>query len=302
MDFKSIQTKRGLLNLSSGYVSEKGHYRKQNEDVVLIITDFLTQYPKECHEFSIKENPFALFAVFDGHGGAKAALFTQEHLPRRILLRSRETTDHSQLLRQSIIDIERLFLQTGFEDGTTALITIIAQDGRFTVANLGDCEGLLVYQPLHLADRHHRPLIRKEPLYSFAPHNLNRSPSEICRVTEAKGEIIDHRLCLRNSEGKVLSLLAVSRAIGDRVFKRKTPISSFPDIQERKLTGFEDSIVMACDGLWDVLSHEDIFLAVEKCRERDLNPVDTAQLLITLAYQSGSTDNVTAIVIFFERD
>jgi protein phosphatase 2C family protein 2/3 len=321
----SIQTKKGFISLVSGYVSEKGDHRKQNEDVILIVTDFLSQYPKECRELGIKHNPFATFAIFDGHGGPRAAMFAQQHLPRILLTRFRETmkcsdlglgsagsssnlssiglgVDLNKILYQSILDIERLFLRTGWEDGTTALVALISNDGRFVVANVGDCEGLLIYQPLRLADRYFRPLVRKEPLYPFAPHNLNRNPSEICRITENKGEIIDHRLCLRTPDGQIQGLLAVSRAIGDRAFKGKTPISAFPDLQERKLTGYEESIIMACDGLWDVLTAEDVFIAVEKCKERGCSPVETAQLLVNLAYQNGSTDNVTVIVIFFNQD
>ena len=296
----SVSTRKGRLGIRSGYVSEKGNHRKQNEDVAVIITNFLSQYPHECRSEGIVENPFSVYAVFDGHGGQRASLFASRNLPKVLLRRCRQERELSLILRYSILDLERMFLQTGYEDGTTALIVLITPDGRCAVANLGDCEGLLIYQPLRLADRHLRPLFRKESLYPFDPHNLNRSPIEICRVTAERGEIVDRRLCLRNENGEIVSLLAISRAIGDRDFKGKTPLSANPDIIERKLTGFEESMIIACDGLWDALNKDDVFSIVEKARDMNLDPVEIAQLLITMGYQHGSTDNITVIVILFD--
>lgn len=57
--------------------------------------------------------------------------------------------------------------------------------------------------------------------------------------------------------------LALSRALGDFVFKRnsqKVPqeqiVTAFPDIEVRKVTEDWEFLLMACDGIWDVMTNE----------------------------------------------
>lgn len=57
--------------------------------------------------------------------------------------------------------------------------------------------------------------------------------------------------------------LALSRALGDFVFKRnadKIPeeqiVTAYPDIEERDITEDWEFAVLACDGIWDVMQNE----------------------------------------------
>lgn len=284
-----------------GVNSEKGLFRAANEDMALIVTDFVRDYPQACIENGIQKSPFVLFAIFDGHDGVRAARYAAQYLPVALMSRWRTEKNISLCVQSAIADIEHQILQKGFDDGTTALILIIFPDGKYYIANIGDCEGIIVYQPVRLSERHRRPLIRKEPLYSGEPHNLARNPEEICRISMEGGEIIDHRLCLRFPNGEIFKLLALSRALGDRLFKSSTPLSCTPEITERRLTGYEDMIIMACDGLWDVFSIDDVFDVVRVCQDKKLSIKEIIQVLTTLAYQRGSTDNITIIILSFEN-
>ena len=60
---------------------------------------------------------------------------------------------------------------------------------------------------------------------------------------------------------RVAGMLAVSRAIGDAPFKGCGVISC-PDVFEVDPTGV-DFVVLACDGLWDVFSIEEVQLIVQ---------------------------------------
>lgn len=42
---------------------------------------------------------------------------------------------------------------------------------------------------------------------------------------------------------------------GDRLLKRY--VVAMPDLEEQQLTSQDDSLILASDGLWDVLSNED---------------------------------------------
>ena len=287
----------GSQKMRYGVGSEKGIYRQHNEDIALIVTDFIRDYPQVCVENGITKNPFVLFAIFDGHGGARAARFAGQHLPSFLLSRWRHEKNLAVCLRLALIDVETNFLHQGQDDGTTALVLLITPEGKCYIANIGDCEGMIIYQPLKISDRHLRPLIRKEPLYPTNPHNLSKSPEEICRITADGGEIIDNRLCLRFPNGDIYNLLAVSRAIGDRLFKKRTPLIVFPDICERRFTGYEEIILLACDGLWDALNIDDVFQILTVCKEKKLSLSEMVQVLTNIAYQRGSQDNITIIII-----
>lgn len=56
--------------------------------------------------------------------------------------------------------------------------------------------------------------------------------------------------------------LALSRALGDFLFKRNQNknakeqiVTAYPDVEVRDLTEDYEFIVLACDGIWDVLSN-----------------------------------------------
>lgn len=53
---------------------------------------------------------------------------------------------------------------------------------------------------------------------------------------------------------RVGGVLAVSRAFGDRPLKRY--VIPTPDIREEVLTGADECLILASDGLWDVISNQ----------------------------------------------
>ena len=54
--------------------------------------------------------------------------------------------------------------------------------------------------------------------------------------------------------------IAVARAIGDAA--HKPFISSDADVTSLRMTGEEEYLVLACDGLWDVLSPAQVHTAI----------------------------------------
>ena len=53
----------------------------------------------------------------------------------------------------------------------------------------------------------------------------------------------------------IVNLPAVSRAFGDRLLKKY--VVAEPDVLEESLTGDDTLLIMATDGLWDVVSNQD---------------------------------------------
>lgn len=74
--------------------------------------------------------------------------------------------------------------------------------------------------------------------------------------------------------------LAVSRALGDFVYKRcetvrdaEQAVTAFPDVIIEGRTAQDEFIVLACDGIWDVMSSQEV---CDKVRERRLSRGRTA--------------------------
>ena len=98
--------------------------------------------------------------------------------------------------------------------------------------------------------------------------------------------------------------LAVSRTFGDFAYKNRTDlpaaqqkVSPVPDIVIHQRTNDDEFILLACDGVWDVLSNEDavayarsIFAAGES------NIVLVAEEIVDHALDKGSRDNISAVI------
>ena len=96
---------------------------------------------------------------------------------------------------------------------------------------------------------------------------------------------------------RVNGTLSVSRAIGDA--KEKKYVIGEADVTEVDLDGTEDYLVLACDGVWDVVNGEELIDCVKKHFEEGGEKKDTAKAIVNFAISEGSGDNLSVIVIFF---
>lgn len=96
--------------------------------------------------------------------------------------------------------------------------------------------------------------------------------------------------------GRVQGDLAVSRSLGD--VSLQPYVTSNPFINSTKLGEDVECLIMACDGLWDMMSDQlavDIVLACP-------DPRLSATALRDRAFLSGSTDNISVLTIFFSSN
>ncbi|XP_047317643.1 protein kinase and PP2C-like domain-containing protein [Impatiens glandulifera] len=87
--------------------------------------------------------------------------------------------------------------------------------------------------------------------------------------------------------------LQVTRSIGDDDLK--PAVTAEPEVIETTLSEYDEYLVMASDGLWDVMSSEDI---VSIIKDTIKVPGMCSKRLATEAAKRGSKDNITAIVVF----
>jgi serine/threonine protein phosphatase PrpC len=106
------------------------------------------------------------------------------------------------------------------------------------------------------------------------------------------------------SKNRVGGILALSRAMGDFSLKGSLrlpydPVSgavcALPDVQVGYISPISfATAVLACDGIWDVMSSEEAVDVAEQALLRSENP---AEKLVHVAFQKLSSDNLTCLVV-----
>ncbi|KAI5281891.1 Protein phosphatase 2C 1 [Ascosphaera acerosa] len=108
------------------------------------------------------------------------------------------------------------------------------------------------------------------------------------RVADCGGMIFNAR---------VNGVLAVTRALGDSYMKDL--VTGRPFTTETMVDPEKDEfMILACDGLWDVCSDQE---AVGYIRDMQ-DPQDASQALLDLALSKFSSDNLSCMVVRFDRD
>jgi protein phosphatase 1L len=231
-------------------------------------------------EHAVYRNPekgFFSAEVYDGHGGRKAAQVAAEMItPYFLHAWSRESEEGLKdkapehiLLRNAYLAVDRHIVEGGFESGTTAAGLYLIYD-RFFAVNCGDTRIVIgIEEGASTLTVDHRP-------------NLTE---ELQRIEDDGGYVVSFGV------PRVQGILAVSRAIGDRSLKPY--ITAEPRILEGYLGRENDFAVIACDGVWDVLSPEIVIAVVRAATDVQA----AAETIKISSIDSGSTDNVTVVVL-----
>ncbi|TFY79943.1 hypothetical protein EWM64_g4067 [Hericium alpestre] len=94
--------------------------------------------------------------------------------------------------------------------------------------------------------------------------------------------------------GRVNGVLAVTRSLGDSSMKEF--VVGAPYTTETELTDDDEFLILACDGIWDVVDDQqacDLIRAIQ-------NPQEASDLLVKEALRLYTNDNITVMVIRFK--
>lgn len=218
----------------------------------------------------------SLFAVFDGHGGAAVARFCSDNFPS-VLLRDQEFLkgETSEGLRRTYLRLDEMlqdpnnvaklktYARVAPSTANTGDSSVVA--GRRSSTNPalnGGCTAVVVY--IHGN--------------TLTVANSGDSRAVLCRDGSAVDLTIDHKVTLESEierisaagglvvNGRVNGSLNLTRAIGDLAFKGDSSlppehqvITANPDIRVVELDPeLDDFIVIACDGLWEVMTSQEV--------------------------------------------
>jgi Serine/threonine protein phosphatase len=225
----------------------------------------------------VPEKGFFSAEVYDGHAGSSAAQIAAGVLTRHFLtLFSAEEEKPLQqrrswreLLRQAYLDTDALLLKKGIISGAAAATFYIRRE-KFLAANVGDVRVVIgTAQGARVLTFDHKPHL----------------PEERARIEALGGQVV------YSDVPRVQGELAISRALGDAYLKPY--VTAEPLIVEGILGKENDYVVLACDGVWDVLGPEEVLTLT-----RDVScPQKAAELIQVRAIEKGSTDNITVIVV-----
>ena len=258
-------------------ISLKGR-REQNEDKHNIILNINNK------DTNLKNINF--FGVYDGHGGKEVSTYLESNIAKFFMNKKMPYPLSEKYVKPLYNYITSHLKKTNFANscGSTCLILIHFRHNNnnyINILNTGDSRSILC------RDNFGIPLTKD--------HKPNW-PEERARITKLGGRII-----FDGSDWRIKDL-SVSRAVGD--LDAAPYVCNTPDLFRYKLEDTDKFIVLACDGLWDVMSNSDVVnFILTNCYSADTNTrinkdLNIAKKLAEHAINKGSNDNVTIIVIF----
>mmetsp|Transcript_13274 Transcript_13274/g.21656 ORF Transcript_13274/g.21656 Transcript_13274/m.21656 type:complete len:421 (-) Transcript_13274:1592-2854(-) len=144
-----------------------------------------------------------------------------------------------------------------FTDAGCTAIVALTKGNSLYVANAGDSRGVMCRKGLSVAlSTDHKPT----------------NETELTRIQQAGGYV--------NEVGRVNGNLNLSRSIGDLKYKvdsklppEKQIITAQPDVEIFTLTPEDEYFVLACDGVFDVLSNEQLVHFINERLWKGVRPV-----------------------------
>ena len=282
-----------------GWAEDIGH-RDEMEDSFVFV-DCFANMPNS-----------SFLAVYDGHGGTQAVDFIKEELHENVLAFMKQGLTAADALHNAFAHTDQDMWKRGITtSGCTSCVCLLTSQGgekKLHTAHLGDARAVIARAGVGIR------------LTSQSDHKAT-DPVEMQRVREAGGHIINDR---------VNGMLAIARAFGDHQLKRHVAgadfVSSRPDVTSTHITPNDLFLIIACDGLWDVIDDQEaVNLVLDGIRNLMLYnsvrpaPVEgqeeiskeelqkneramaevCARMLVDEALSRGTSDNVTVMLTFF---
>ncbi|XP_006083466.1 protein phosphatase 1B isoform X3 [Myotis lucifugus] len=243
---------------------------------------------------------WSFFAVYDGHAGSRVANYCSTHLLEHITnnedfrAAAKSGSAHEPSvenvkngIRTGFLKIDEFMrnfsdLRNGMDrSGSTAVGVMISPKHVYFI-NCGDSRAVLCRNgQVCFSTQDHKPC----------------NPREKERIQNAGGSVMIQR---------VNGSLAVSRALGDYDYKcvdGKGPteqlVSPEPEVYELLRAEDDEFIVLACDGIWDVMSNEELCDFVKSRLEVSDDLENVCNWVVDTCLHKGSRDNMSIVLVCF---
>ncbi|KAK5622635.1 hypothetical protein CRENBAI_000223 [Crenichthys baileyi] len=234
---------------------------------------------------------WSFFAVFDGHAGSTVAQYCSQHLLGHILATAGiGPEDNPEKVKGAITEgfmqtdkhLHSVARREGWERGGTTVVSTLISPYYIYFANCGDSRAMLCRSgQVCFSTEDHKPY----------------SPLEKERIESAGGSV---------SLQRINGSLAVSRALGDFSYKgaeNRTPgqqmVSPEPEVCVVERSPTDEFLVLACDGVWDTISNEELCAFIHNRLQVCTDLRDVCTQVIDLCLYKGSLDNISIILLCF---
>ncbi len=249
------------------------------------------------------------FLVCDGHGirnagsgtspGAIMATFFANDIPEKFqsYLNSTDGNIEISLLRAfkaSDIESKKVFPAESTPSGSTAIFVFMPHypetytSTRFIhVANCGDSRAIITNG--------------KQADQLTLDHDLmDLKPSELERIEESGLQMKNGRIFSAKFGGlNMCRTLGNWAHTGDKITHKghRGAVSGTPDIFTVPVLKSDEKLIIACDGVYDVLKGDEIAELISYTE----SPEHCSKLIMDEAIRKGSTDNISVIVVSLNR-
>ena len=293
-------------DIIKGYAfnSSMGNIRDYNEDSITATKIILNNNNQD-------DENFYFFGVYDGHGGSGCSLYLKNNLHKFIKNFSKEAIKEAiNVTEENFLKNEAINEKGEIKDpsGSCGIMAMIKKN-KCIISNVGDSR-LVIY--------------KKNSIFFCTEDHKPGSNIEKERITKAGGKIYQTpSLFPLYQNGKEIEIpwrvlpgrLSVSRTFGDIEAKdekfggNKNVVVALPDITEIDLNEDFNLIILGCDGIFDVLSNEEILECVKiVLKEKNIKEIneninmselcgDFADMIIKSSLAKDSFDNVSCVVI-----
>lgn len=302
----------GLSFLVGVAENRNSAYRAKMEDVHTYVANFAERVD------------WGYFAIFDGHAGKQTArwcgnnmhglleeaILAREQTPGPTDASPHDLYDVRELLRDVFVKADELIEKDGSgSSGSTAATAVLrwetAENDSFIESSKNSTlESKFDFVP----QKNHRRMLytsnvgdlrivlcRAGRLYRLSYDHKASDANEIERVRDAGGLIVNHR---------VNGVFAITRSLGDSYIK--SLVTGKPFTTATQITDQDEFLILACDGVWDVLTDEAACKFVQGVFKQQTDsqipcdPTMAAKKVCKLAIDKGSTDNITVMVVKLE--
>ena len=250
----------------SGLIVDYAYYEDANKDN----RDYMEDRGRAIENLNNDPNKI-LFCIFDGHGGSEASIYLQEnfHIYLKKMLPFKHTfEDITNTFRNLDNQIKKLDVP---DVGSTATIVYIEKVNNKRIlycANVGDSRCVLV---------------NRKGIMRMSHDDRVDDRKECERVIRQGGVIFN---------GRVYGTLMLTRCFGDWGIKKYGVVVE-PHIIKIELNEDDLFLLIASDGLWDVINDEEC----KGFTEIYENTLDTCKNLVKECLNRRSTDNISCFVL-----
>lgn len=236
-----------------------------------------------------------LFCVFDGHAGAKCAQVAKLALPAltKKYYTTAEVANGCNFFSTVYSELDKSLRDKCTDDSGSTAVTVLVTDKYVACANVGDSRAVLC---------------RGGKNFDLSTDHKPESPHERARIESLGGRVEANR---------VNGQLAMSRALGDYSYKanaehppEKQLVIAVPEIVCVPRDASDEFVVLACDGIFDVMSNEEVisFVKAQRKEGKGLQEIASNLCNACLAPQgpdgnptrAEGTDNMTVTIVAFK--